>query len=149
MARFGRLGWFFGLIFGTLFGVLFAPRKGAELRSKIKSERKRGKLGFAPLQDDMKRLGQEIADIARELYSSKAVQELVVTGRKRLKELSDDFVEDVSDFHITRIRPIENAAREKARLVRGELKRGKKKLNTSAKIGKKAVKEIKKEWKKE
>lgn len=111
MARFGKLGWFLGLIFGTLFGVLFAPRTGKELRGKIKSERRKGNLGIAPIKDEMTHLGQQLAEMAKELYQSKRVQEVVTQGRKKMKELSDEFVGDVADFHVSRIKPLRRAYR--------------------------------------
>lgn len=137
MARFGRLGWFLGLIFGTLFGVLFAPRSGKELRSKMKTDRKRkGGLGLAPLQDDMRSLGGEIAGIARELYESDAVQDIVSIGRKKMKEIQKDLVGEVADFEVNRIRPFKR-----------QIRALKQKVKKSAKIGHRAMRAIKREIK--
>lgn len=149
MARMGRLGWLLGLIFGTLFGVLFAPRKGKDLRAHMKTERKRGKgLGLAPLQQDMKHLGQEIADIVKDLYDSEAVRDVVVKGRKKIKKLSDDLVGEVVDFHTTRIAPVERKGERMARKAKGRFKNLKRKVKSSANIGKKAVKDLKRVFKK-
>lgn len=135
MARFGRLGWFLGLIFGTLFGVLFAPRAGKELRSKMKSDRKRkGGLGLAPLQDDMRSLGGEIAGLARELYESAAIQDIVQIGRKKMKEIEKDLVGEVADFEVNRIRPFRKGFKHLAS-----------KAKRAGRIGKKAAQAIKKE----
>lgn len=149
MARMGRLGWFLGLIFGTLFGVLFAPRKGKDLRAHMKSERKRGKgLGLAPLQQDMKHLGQEIADIVRDFYDSEVVRDVVVKGRKKIKELSNDLVGEVADFHTTRIAPMERKGERTFKKAKGQFHSLKKKVRSSANIGKKAVREVKKVFRK-
>lgn len=149
MARMGRLGWFFGLIFGTLFGVLFAPRKGKDLRANMKAERKRGKgLGLAPLQQDIKHLGQEIADIVRDLYDSEVVRDVVIKGRKKIKELSDDLVGEVADFHTTRIAPMERKGERTLKKARGQFHNLKKKVKSGASIGKKAVKDLKRVFKK-
>lgn len=137
MARFGKLGWFLGLIFGALFGVLFAPRKGKELRGKIKADRKKGNLGIAPLQDDLKNIGQEIADIAKDFYDSETVQDVVEKGRKKFKSLSDELVGEVADFHYSKIKPLREEVKEKVR-----------KAKASVKIGKKAIRDIKKVMKK-
>lgn len=134
MARFGKLGWFLGLVFGTVFGVLFAPRKGKELRGKIKENRKKGGLGFAPLQDDFKRLGGEIAQIAKEFYQSDTVQDVVEKGRKEFKKISKDMIGEVADFHYSRIKPLQSEFSDKVKLGRRKAKR--------------AVKEIKNVWKK-
>lgn len=144
-----------GIIFGAVFGVLFAPRKGKELRQMMRTERKKGKLGIAPLQGDLKKLGQEIVAMAKDLYASEAVQEIVVKGRKKLKSLSDDFVGDVTDFHITRIKPFADEVSGKVEEGKKHFKKAKhefkdlqKKVKTGAKISKKAFKEIKAEFKK-
>lgn len=158
MAPFGKLGWFFGLIFGTLFGVMFAPRKGKDLRDKIKAERKKGKLGVAPLQDDLSNIGRELVALARDIYNSNAVQDIVEKGRHEVKKLSQDFVGEVHDFHHSRIKPLQREVRSKVDFVKAKIAEGKKtfklakkearelnsKVKSSAKIGKKAVKDIKK-----
>lgn len=123
MIRGGKIGWFLGLIFGTLFGVMFAPRKGEELRKKIKAERKKGKLGFAPLQDDMKKLGEELVSVAREIYDMPGIQDIVERGRAKMKNLSSDFVDEVTDFHVTRIAPIEKRVKRSLRKFRGGKKK--------------------------
>ncbi|MBI4994098.1 YtxH domain-containing protein [Candidatus Peregrinibacteria bacterium] len=162
MARFGKLGWILGLIFGTLFGVLFAPRKGKELRGKIKADRKCGRLGLAPLQDDLKDIGQEIAGIAKDFYESETVQDVVEKGRKKLKELSKDVVGEVADFHYSKIKPLQSEVKHRVHFVKGEIAHGKevfkkakaeakdlkRHVKASVKIGKRAVKEIKGEFKK-
>lgn len=158
----GKFGWFLGMILGTMFGVLFAPRKGKDLRSRIKADRKKGKLGIAPLQDDFKVLGKEVAALAKDLYDSDTVKQLVEMGRKRVHEMSDDWVEDVHDFHAKKIVPFRKEMMEQVEKMKGQVKDGKKtvhkankelnnlsgKLKKSAKIGKKAVKEIGKTMKK-
>ena len=143
MARFGKFGLFLGLVFGTVFGFLFAPRKGKELRSRIKAERQRGGLGFAPLQDDMKHLGQELAGIARDIYESEKVTELIELGRKNVQDLSNDFVEEVTDFHATRIEPLQKEGENTYRKAQSKFKAVKRKVVESAEIGKRAVKQIK------
>ena len=161
MGNGGKFGWFFGLIFGTIFGVLFAPRKGKELREKMKSERKKGKFGIAPLKDDMQHLGQELIALAKDFYNSETVSDIVEKGRKKVKELSGDFVGEVADFHRTRIKPLQEEFSDKIKFVKGEFDaqfmKGektvknankqagelKKKIKKSVSIGKRAVKEIK------
>ncbi len=154
MAGGGKIGWFFGLIFGTLFGVLFAPGKGKDLRKRIKQDRSKGKLGVAPLQNDLKHLGQELAVLAKELYSSEIVQDIVVKGRKQLKSLSDDLVEDVSDFHVTRIKPLQDEFEEHVKKGKKTFKKAgkewsdvKHKMKEGTQIGKNALKKIKSAFK--
>jgi gas vesicle protein len=150
MARGGKLGWFLGLVFGTLFGVLFAPRKGKELRSKIKEDRKKGGLGVVPLQDDLKHLGQQLASLVRQLYQSDTVQDIVVAGRKKVKDLSKDFVGEVHDFHYSRIQPLRSEVKERVHFVKGKANQArkklselKKKLKAGTRIGKKALRDVK------
>lgn len=144
MAGSNKFGWFLGLVFGALVGVLFAPRKGKDLREKIKSDRKKGALGFAPLQDDFKTIGLEIADIAIDIYNSDAVSNLVETGRRNFKNISDDFVGEVADFHKTRIRPLTDSGEEMSGGAKKAFRSYKAKAKKSVKISKKAVGEIKK-----
>lgn len=163
MARFGKLGWFLGLVFGALFGVLFAPRKGKELRDKMKADRKRGRLGIAPLSDDMMQLGQEIAQIAKDIYYSEHVSSIVEKGRKQMKKISDELVGEVADFHKTRITPVRRKLEKEAGRFGHAVRKGKKvlkeakkefkllgsRLDKSAKIGKRAVREMKKTMRKQ
>lgn len=148
MARGGKFGWFLGLIFGTLFGVLFAPGKGKDLRARIKSERKKGKLGISPLQDDFKHVGRQIAAMAKNIYYSESVQDIVEKGRSKVKDLSDDFVGEVADFHKSRIYPAVSTGKKNLKKAAHEWGDLKKKVSTSAKIGKRALKDMKKVMKK-
>lgn len=157
MARLGKLGWLLGIIMGTVFGVLYAPRKGKELRAKIKEEHKKGKLGIAPLQDDLGKLGGELLAMAKDIYESGTVQDVVERGRKELKKLSKDLVGEVHDFHYSKIRPLQHEIKSKVHFVKGKIGEGKRaaaqakrelkgltrKAKASAKIGKRAVREIK------
>ena len=136
MARGGRLGWFLGLVFGTLFGVLFAPRKGQELRARMKADRKKGRLGIAPLQDDMKHLGREIADLAKDIYESDIVQDVVDRVRPEVQSQVNFVKSGIS------------SGRKTAREAAKELKNLKAKVKRSSRIGKKAFGDIKDEMKK-
>lgn len=122
MAKFGKIGWFFGLLFGAIFGVLFAPRKGKELRDKIKAERKRGKFGIAPLHDDMRQLGRDIAQMAKEIYQSEAVSGVIEKGRKQFKSIANDLVGSEVDFHKAKIEPIKTKKAAKNKKVRRKKK---------------------------
>lgn len=160
--RSGKFGWFLGMVIGTMLGVLFAPRKGKELRAKIRADRKKGKLGIAPLKDDFKVLGREMAAIAKDLYDSDTIQNLVETGRKKMHEMSDDWVDDVHDFHAKRIVPFQKEILQHVGTAKNSIKKGqatvksasrewkglKGKLKASAKIGRKAAKAISKTMKK-
>ena len=146
MARFGKLGWFLGLIFGAVFGVLFAPRKGKELRAHMKAERKKGKLGIAPLQDDLKHLGQELASLAMDVYESEPVQNIMIKGRKKVKQISGDLIGDVVQFEKTAIEPIKSNVSKGKRVLKSakaQLRHFGKKAKASVRIGKMAFKEVK------
>ncbi len=143
MSRGGRFGWFLGLIFGTLFGFLFAPRKGKELRARIKADRSKGRLGIAPLQDDLKSIGHDIAKIAKNLYYSESVQDIVEKGRTKVKDLSSDFVGEISDFHVNRIQPLQKKGERTMKKAQREFSNFGKKIKTSAKVGRKAFREVK------
>lgn len=150
MAKSGKIGWFFGLIFGTILGILFAPRKGKEFRERIQKDRKGGGVGLKPLKEDMVKMGKEIADVAKEVYESEPIQNLVETGRKKVKEISGDLVSEVRDFHHRNIRPSLRLAKEKgkegkrsAKKAAKEFREATKKVKASSKVAKKAFLDIK------
>ena len=147
------------MVLGATLGVLFAPRAGKDLRSKINADRKKGKIGISPLGDDLKEVGGELAKAAREIYESKDVQQLIKSGRIKVKGLSDELVGNIADFHVQRIKPLHKSIKSniKSHIAKGKtlLKRAdselgdlNKKAKASAKIGKKAVNQIKKVIKK-
>lgn len=150
-----KIGWFLGLVFGAIVGILFAPRKGKELRAKIKTERKKGNLGIAPLKDDLTDIGRTLAALAKDFYDSPSVQDVVELGRKKVKDLSDGLVGEVNDFHYNKIEPMKDEVKTKVNFVKNEIKSGKntaadmhRRVKASVRIGKRAVKEIKREFKK-
>jgi gas vesicle protein len=146
-----KIGLFFGLVFGAVVGLLFAPRKGKELRSKIKDDRKKGNLGISPLKEDLTDIGRTLAALAKDFYDSPGVQDIVELGRKKVKDLSNEFVGEVNDFHYNKIEPMKDEVKTKVNFVKNGIEEGKdtfKKVKASVKIGKRAVKDIKREFKK-
>lgn len=57
-----------GVLAGTALGVLFAPKKGDEIRSKIKKDLKSGGTGFGVIKDTMTEMGKDIEDTAVKTY---------------------------------------------------------------------------------
>ncbi|MBP9717757.1 YtxH domain-containing protein [Candidatus Gracilibacteria bacterium] len=92
-----KIGWLFGLLFGGLMGILFAPRKGIDLRKKIKKDRDDGKLGVAPLQDDVKQIMHDIGSMAKDFYDSPGVNEMIQKGKKAIGEVAHTVKEDFSE----------------------------------------------------
>lgn len=91
MSKGTKIGWMLGLLSGTALGVLFAPNRGKELRERIKADIKKGNYGYQPLVEDFKKMGGEVADTAKDVYSSDHVQKAIKKGKKtvqkRVKEL--------------------------------------------------------------
>lgn len=148
MARFGRFGLLLGLVCGTLFGVLFAPNKGKDLRDRMKADRAKGKHGLTPLGDDIKHLGKQIASLAQDLYETDSVQEVVEKGRKKVKKLHDSLVDEVADFHYSKINPMRREVNTKVSFVKTEIKRGKRAVKAARKKAKQAVNKAKRSAKK-
>ena len=94
MAKTGKIGWLVGLVMGTAVGMLFAPRKGKDLRNEIKKDRQKGKLGIAPLTNDIKDLGQELGEVAKDIYESDKVQNAVEKGKEKFSDIADDVMDE-------------------------------------------------------
>jgi len=89
----------------------------------MKADRRKGRLGVSPLRDDLQHLGHEIASLAKKFYDSETVQDIVVTGRKKMKDLSKDLVGEVNDFHYSRIQPLRDEVKERVRFAKGKASR--------------------------
>lgn len=151
----GLFGWMIGILTGTALGVLFAPRKGRETRDRIQKARKSGGFGHEPLFADIKKLGEEIGAVTKGAYKHSELPSLIRTWRKKLQELSEEFVEDVEDFHEEKVAPWERKAKSTARLlkqkgkkVEREAKRAIRKAKTGGKVVKRAAREVHRVFKK-
>ena len=91
-----KLGLVLGLLAGTAVGVLFAPRKGKELRQKIRNEIKEGGFGQKTLSHDIKVMGEDIAGTAKEVYESEKVKEGIKSGVEIAKKKSNSVKKRIS-----------------------------------------------------
>lgn len=121
MAR-GPISWLFGVVVGATLGVLFAPRTGKELRARMKTDQKKGNLGIAPLKDDMQKLGQDLAGMAKDIYTSDQVQEIVEKGREKFEELSGDIGEEIGDFRVNKIKQTVRRGKRALKKVKDQIK---------------------------
>ena len=91
MGKGTKIGWALGLLSGTALGVLFAPNKGKDLRERIKADIKKGEYGYKPLLEDFKKMGNEVTETAKDVYTSDHVQKAIKKGKKtvqnKVKEL--------------------------------------------------------------
>lgn len=92
-----KSGLLFGVIMGTVLGVLFAPRKGKELRTKLKKELERGGIGAETLKSNFTEMGQDIAQTAQKIYEKPEVQKEVAKGKKYLKDVASKAQEQLEE----------------------------------------------------
>jgi len=131
MGNTGKFGWLFGLLTGTVLGVLFAPRKGKDLRNKMKQDRKRGRLGVEPLKNDISLLGKSvhgvISDLYKEVSENEVVKDTINTGKEYLGDYVDEVREQFDDFKKHSYNPAKNQVQknldEKVKSAKEVLKR--------------------------
>lgn len=92
MGKISKIGWILGVLSGTALGMLFAPRKGKELRDKIQKNLKDGdiKSGGQELLKDVKIMGGEVFDAAKDIYNSKDVQGALKKAKHKAKKVYEE-----------------------------------------------------------
>jgi gas vesicle protein len=112
MSKGSKLGWILGLLSGTALGVLFAPEKGKNLRKKIKKE------GYEPIVDDLKAMGNEMFDSAKEVYEMDEVQKVIKKGKKKLDKKTSGLRKSAKK----KIKAVEKKAKSIRKTVQKHLK---------------------------
>ncbi len=82
----GLKGLIAGVLAGTAVGVLFAPKKGNEIRKKLKKEIKDGGLGIDAIKETFSEMGKEISDSAIECYEEVSKNPEVKKAGKAIKK---------------------------------------------------------------
>jgi gas vesicle protein len=85
MAR-GKMGAVLGIVAGATLGILFAPKKGKELRKKIKKELDDGGNGVESVKKAFKDMGDGIFKSCKDCCESEEVETLVKKGKAKAKK---------------------------------------------------------------
>ena len=75
-----------GVLAGTAIGVLFAPKKGGDMRQKIKDELDEGGTGLSEIKDTIFTMGGEIGSECKDLWNEIMEEEDVQNGKKTVEE---------------------------------------------------------------
>ena len=84
---------------GTILGVLFAPRKGKEMREKLKAEVKKGGYGAETLKESFIGIGKEVGAAAEGIYEQPVVKKHINKSKKKLYKFVDDAEKKLTDMH--------------------------------------------------
>lgn len=156
MAKGGKIALLLGLVTGAATGLLFAPEKGKSLRKKIVSERKKGGLGTKAVGNDLKKMGEEIFGLMKEIAELEEVQTAWNKTKGTVADMADmkkDEIDKLVDKAHTKAEEMKSMvasyAGTKKKEIEAEVKKKAKKVETKVKgKAKKAVKKAKSKAKK-
>lgn len=71
MSRLGKISLLLGVVTGAVTGLLFAPTRGKSLRERITKEREEGGLGHKAIAEDLAKMADDVAKMAKQASQSK------------------------------------------------------------------------------
>lgn len=111
-----------GVLAGTALGVLFAPKKGDEIRTKLKKDLKSGGTGFGVIKDTMSEMGKDMEQTAVKTYKKisenpdvkKAIKKGVSEAKKVYGKAKKAVESQVKTAAKPKAKPITKASAKKA-----------------------------------
>jgi gas vesicle protein len=94
-------GLIFGVMIGTLMGILFAPRKGKEWMSKVVKEIDEGGLGTKTIGNNFKKMGQDIAETALNVYDNPRLKRGLKKNTKSVKQFYGKFIKSITALFLS------------------------------------------------
>ncbi|MBU1018784.1 MAG: YtxH domain-containing protein [Patescibacteria group bacterium] len=136
----GKIALVLGMVTGAATGLLFAPSRGKDLRKKIAAERKKGGSGTRAVGDDLKRMGEDIFGLMKEIAEMEEVQKAIDKTKGTAAEMVNMKKEDLDKLVKKAHTKAEDMkvlvtkfAKEKKTQLENEVKKKTKKAKTKAK----------------
>ncbi len=118
-----------GILAGATLGLLFSPKKGEDLRQKIKDEMEDGGSGINAVKDTAVEFGKNLGGSICETYDEISESDAFKEGSKKVKKETEKLIK-------------EHTTASQRRRAKSAIKKAKKRTTAAVKKAKKAVNKV-------